>query len=76
MRSWWPAIAFPVLLFASAWTVLTIVTAVSSGEGHGGVFWTAIAMLVLLAALLVAATWRVGKRLRLMLGRSTGRLPS
>jgi hypothetical protein len=64
MRRWWPLSAFVLLLFASVWTIISLFNAVTGGEGHGGVFWTAVALLIILAALLLGATWRVGRRVR------------
>jgi hypothetical protein len=64
MRRWWPLPVLLLLVFASGWILLTIVNATTSGDGHGGVFWTAIVMLVLIEAALLYGTWRVARRLR------------
>jgi hypothetical protein len=54
------------LLVAVAWTTLTITTAVVRGEGEGGVFWSAIALLAVIAVGLMwtaarVAGWRSGR---------------
>jgi hypothetical protein len=55
-----------VLLVAAAWTTLAVVTAVARGEGEGGVFWSAIGLLVAIAVGLMwtaarVARWRSGR---------------
>ena len=47
-----------VLLVAVAWTTLAIATAVARGEGEGGVFWSAVA---LLAGIDVALMWTAAR---------------
>jgi len=42
-----------LILFA-AYSVFVVVMAVSSGKGHGSVFWASIGVIILLA---VAAVW-------------------
>jgi hypothetical protein len=38
MHRWWLLPLLLVLVFATGWTLVTIVNATTSGEGHGGVF--------------------------------------
>jgi hypothetical protein len=46
--------ALAALLFADAWLAWTLVNALTSGEGNGSVFWTAIVLtFAILAALFV-----------------------
>jgi hypothetical protein len=50
-----------VLLLADIWIALTVIRAVSSGEGHGSVFWTTIGLLIVLLAWLLLQTARTGR---------------
>ena len=42
------------LILFTAYSVFVVVVAVSSGKGHGAVFWASILVIILLA---VAAVW-------------------
>ena len=42
------------LILFTAYSVFVVVVAVSSGKGHGSVFWVSIGVIILLA---VAALW-------------------
>ena len=47
------AAALALLVAADIWILITIITAVTGGKGHGAVFWTAVCGLaVILGALL------------------------
>lgn len=53
-----------VLTFALCWTVITIVTALVRGEGHGAVFIVSLCALGLLCVgllVLLRRVWRLGK---------------
>jgi hypothetical protein len=63
MRRVLRALCLAALLFADIWTAVTIANAVSSGEGEGGVFWSAIALLTLILAGLTYLTIRTAARL-------------
>jgi hypothetical protein len=58
--------AFVALLFASVWAVATVTiatgTAIVSGDSHGGLFWSVIALLAVVATGLVRVTGEVGRR--------------
>lgn len=57
--------ALLIALFAAdIWVALTVVTAVSRGEGEGGVFWAAVVLLILLLVGLVWLTIRAVRALR------------
>jgi hypothetical protein len=58
------AIALAILIGADIWVGLTLWNAVTRGEGHGGVFWTAIGMIAILFVALIWATRRLMRRLR------------
>jgi hypothetical protein len=54
------AIAILVVLFAAiGWLAATVITAISEGEGHGPVFWSAIGLFVLLIGGLAALSWLI-----------------
>ncbi len=58
--------AFVALLFASVWAVATVTIATGSaivtGNSHGGLFWSVIAALAIVAVGLVRITGGVGRR--------------
>ncbi len=58
--------AFVALLFASVWAVATVTiatgSAIVSGDSHGGLFWSVIGLLTMLAVGLVRITEGVGRR--------------
>lgn len=51
-----------VLTVAVAWTTLTVVNAVTRGEGDGGVFWSAVGLIAVLDVGLILMTIRVARR--------------
>ena len=59
--------AITALLAFAAYSAFVVIVAVSSGKGHGSVFWTSIALIIVLSA---GALW--GAR-RLFLRRFTNR---
>ena len=58
--------AFMALLFASVWAVATVAiatgTAIATGDRHGALFWSVVAVLAILAVVLVRATAGMGRR--------------
>ena len=56
--------AFVALLFASVWAVATVTIATGSaivtGDSHGGLFWSVIVVLAIVAVGLVRITGGVG----------------
>lgn len=54
------------LLIAAAWTTLSVITAVARGDGEGGVFWSALALLVVIA---LGLTWAAARVARWRSGR-------
>lgn len=44
------------------WLIITVVTAIADGKGHGGVFWTSIGVLVLLTFGLGYSAKQLGRR--------------
>jgi heme/copper-type cytochrome/quinol oxidase subunit 2 len=60
--------AIIVLLATSAWSVLTVVTAISEGKGDGPVFWTSIAIIGLVA---VVAIWLAVRVYRVRLANTS-----
>jgi hypothetical protein len=49
------------LIVAAAWLGLTIVNAVARSDGDGGVFWSAVSLLAVLAAGLLWAAARIAR---------------
>jgi hypothetical protein len=49
------------LIFADAWIALTVINAVTRSGGQGGVFWSAVGLLVALGAALLWLTVRVAR---------------
>jgi membrane protein implicated in regulation of membrane protease activity len=47
-------VSIVALILFAAYSVFVVVVALSAGKGHGVVFWTSIAVIILLAA---AAVW-------------------
>ena len=58
--------AFVALLFASVWAVSTVAiatgSAIATGDSHGGLFWSVIAVLAIVAVGLVRITGDVARR--------------
>jgi uncharacterized membrane protein len=57
---------FAALLFASVWAVATVAlatgTAIVTGDRHGALFWSIVAVLAMVAVVLVRATGGMGRR--------------
>jgi hypothetical protein len=49
------------LIFAAAWMALTVINAVTRSGGEGGVFWSAVGLLAVIAVGLLWMTVRVAR---------------
>jgi hypothetical protein len=49
------------LIFADAWTAITVIDAVTRSGGEGGVFWSAVGLLAVLGAGLLWLIVRVAR---------------
>lgn len=58
------AIALLILIGADVWIGLTLWNAITGGEGHGGVFWSAVGLIAIIFVLLAWATTRLTRRVR------------
>ncbi|MBN1608670.1 MAG: hypothetical protein JW940_18725 [Polyangiaceae bacterium] len=70
MRRLWPLPVLLALLFAVWWITTSIINAVSGDHPDGGVFWSAIVMLLLIDAALLWGTWRTGRRVTALIKSS------